>query len=66
VSLTPHAQKSFRTTAKSKNHVNKSDGMQKNRQIIQTALAAFKVNIYKKKNIYVPELSYPTTKKIYK
>jgi hypothetical protein len=35
------------------------------RRTIRTALAAFKGNIYKK-NIYVPEVSYPTTKKIYK
>jgi hypothetical protein len=34
----------------------------KNRRTIRTALAAFKGNIYKK-NIYVPELCYPTTKK---
>jgi hypothetical protein len=28
VSLTPHAQKIFRTTSKSENHMQKSDGMQ--------------------------------------
>jgi hypothetical protein len=36
------------------------------RRTIRTALAAFKGNIYQKHTVYVPELSYPTTKKIYK
>jgi hypothetical protein len=35
------------------------------RRTIRTALASVKGNIYKK-NIYVPELFYPTTKNIYK
>jgi hypothetical protein len=30
VSLTPHAQKIFRTTSKSENHMQNSHGMQKN------------------------------------
>jgi hypothetical protein len=34
------------------------------RRTIQTALAAFKGNIYQKHIQYVPELSYPSTKKI--
>jgi hypothetical protein len=29
VSMTPHAQKNFRTTSKSENHMQNSDGMQK-------------------------------------
>jgi hypothetical protein len=29
VSLTPHAQKNFRTSSKSENHMQNSDGMQK-------------------------------------
>jgi hypothetical protein len=30
VSLTPHAQKNFRTTSKSEKHMQNSNGMQKN------------------------------------
>jgi hypothetical protein len=35
------------------------------RRTIRMAMTAFKGNIYQK-HIYVPELSYPTTKKMYK
>jgi hypothetical protein len=88
VSLTPHAQKNFRTTSKSENHMQNSDGMPKNLNacsVIDTASTCVcgindtACTIDERferpwqplkgifiKNIYVPELSYPATKKIYK
>jgi hypothetical protein len=75
---TPHAQNFFLTTSKSENHMQNSDGMQKKHAVSMTPHAKYDtacmiderferpwqplkgISI---KNIYVPELSYPTTKK---
>jgi hypothetical protein len=38
VSLTPHAQKTFQTTLKSENHMQNSDGMQKNASVHEVLL----------------------------
>jgi hypothetical protein len=35
VSLTPHAQKIFQTTSKSENHMQNSDGVQKNEKYMR-------------------------------
>jgi hypothetical protein len=85
VSLTPHAQKNFRSTSKSENHMQNNDGMQRKKlkmhavsltphakydtacminERFERPWQPFKgISI---KTINVPELSYPTTKKIYK
>jgi hypothetical protein len=74
VSLTPHAQKNCRTISKSENHMQNSDGKKNARGGNDTACKIDErferpwhplkgISI---KNIYVPELSYPTTKILYK
>jgi uncharacterized Fe-S center protein len=49
VSLTPHAQKIFRTTSKSENHMQNSDGMLKKNKnacgIIDTACTVHAVSL---------------------
>jgi hypothetical protein len=64
VSMTPNAIKNFRTTSKSKNQRQNIDMMHDACGVIESLTWPWQplkgISI---KNIYVPELSYPTTKK---